>query len=164
MLAFATIGRNRYGYELQRMNRQLFVTGAVLSSFCVIFGDSTACAQQLSAAQKGTVKRIEALRGNIRFRKNGDVSVFLEDTAATNSDIAMLKVFRKLTFLNIGSTRVTDVGLSQLKGMTRLVSLVVADTNITDTGLAHLKGIQSLKTLSLARTKITDKGWQVSMN
>ncbi|MCP4135557.1 MAG: hypothetical protein GY754_31600 [bacterium] len=108
--------------------------------------------------------------------------VYLSESEAADSDMAMISKLKTLEHLSLTETKVTDEGLIHLQKLSRLKCLyldrtAISDfglsilrslpcleeldlsfTNITDAGLAHLTGIQTLKILTLHYTNISEHG------
>jgi Leucine-rich repeat (LRR) protein len=86
------------------------------------------------------------------------IGVDLDETHATDDDLAHLEVFPRLQSLSLDETQVTDVGLVHLERLTNLTDLDLDETTIGDAGLAHLKGLVNLRKLTLTHTRVTDAG------
>jgi hypothetical protein len=86
------------------------------------------------------------------------IGVDLDETQATDDDLANLKSFPHLQALSIDGTPITDAGLAHLAKLTSLASLSMDNTAIGDAGLAHLAGLKNLRKLSLDGTAITGAG------
>lgn len=71
---------------------------------------------------------------------------------------AALKNFRKLQFLDLGSTGIFDATLKHLEGMDDLRKLNLVHTKITDEGLRSVGTLPSLEMLGLYATKVSDDG------
>ncbi len=109
-----------------------------------------------TASEDPAAGAVERLGG--RWKGQPIVEVVVDETAATDADIAHFKTLTTLQRLDLGCTQITDAGLAHLKALSNLQKLGLYDTQITGAGLAHLKGLVSLQWLNLARTQITDGG------
>lgn len=85
-------------------------------------------------------------------------SISLDDTKATDVDLATLARLPSLTDLSLRNTTVTDAGLRHLAGLVQLQNLNLAGTRITNAGLPHLRGLTQLTSLGVADTAVTAEG------
>ena len=76
----------------------------------------------------------------------------------TDRKAAALKNFRKLKFLDLGSTGILDAGLKHLQGMDDLRKLNLVHTKITDDGLRSVGTLPALEMLGLYYTRVSDDG------
>src|SRR5690606_34738670 len=72
----------------------------------------------------------------------------------TDTDLARLKCFTQLQWLNLRGTKISDAGLAHLRAFPRLEVLVLSGTKITDKGLEHLSEAPQLEFLYLDDTLI----------
>jgi hypothetical protein len=84
-------------------------------------------------------------------------SKYVVKTPVRDEDLAILKKFPTLTYLNLQRTEVTDEGLVHLKSLRKLEHLVL-NPRTTDDGLIHVAPLKNLKTLCLAQTQVTGLG------
>lgn len=82
---------------------------------------------------------------------------YVVKTRVTDDDLAILKVFPALTYLNLQRTESSDAGLVHLKSLRKLEYLVL-NGRTTDEGLAHLAHLKELKSLFLGQTQVTGVG------
>ena len=87
----------------------------------------------LGCEQKATLE-IRRLGGDVKVdaRSNQVVSVNLNGTGTTDSDLLYVQEFQKLEWLILFDTRITDAGMQHLKGLTRLRFLKIDFTGVTD--------------------------------
>jgi len=137
------------------------------------------------AARPG-VAELHKLGGRFEFdareSTNPITELYLTSTAASDSELALLKSWTSLRVLDLSGTNITDAGLRDLQGLTALESLylgltkirgeeleVVAKlprlelldlskTQVSDATIANLRGLRSLHVLSLIDDSITDEG------
>jgi F-box/leucine-rich repeat protein 14 len=117
---------------------------------------STAAEPQVADA----LKRIAELGGKVAYDDAKNVvGIDLAKRAATNADLKLLKLFPKLTSLEVWGAEINDVGMDALSGMTGLTALNLENTAITDAGLAKLKPLVKLEIIGLRRcSNLTDAG------
>ena len=65
---------------------------------------------------------------------------------------------QKLTFLDLGGTKITDAGLKEVAKLHQLTLLYLRDTKITDAGLKDVAKMKQLEWLALYDTKVTKAG------
>ncbi|MBC7855724.1 MAG: hypothetical protein IAF94_20020 [Pirellulaceae bacterium] len=83
---------------------------------------------------------------------------YVVKTRVTDKELAILKIFPAVTYLNMQQTECSDAGLVHLKSLRKLEYLTL-NKRITDEGLAHLANLKELKSLGLAQTQITGAGF-----
>ena len=101
----------------------------------------------------GTVQTDEKAKGNPVFLVN-----LRDNTEVTDADLACLKAFPHLQYLDLSNTKITDAVVPHLVDFKELKNLELSDTALTDAGLAKLKVLTTLKLLGVMRTKVTDDG------
>jgi hypothetical protein len=101
----------------------------------------------------GSVDKDEKAKGNPVYLVN-----LRDNTEITDADLACLKAFPHLQYLDLSNTKTTDAAIPHLVGLKELKNLNLADTALTDAGLAKLKVLTTLKLLDIMRTKVTDAG------
>jgi len=67
---------------------------------------------------------------------------------------------KKLEYLYLSQTRVTESGLAKLADFERLSALTLNDLPISDTGIPSLLAMKGLDTIEMNRTKVTTAGFQ----
>lgn len=82
----------------------------------------------------------------------------LGKTKVTDTGLAVLAGFARLTWLDLRQTAVTDAGLAKLAGLAELRSLNLFGTAVTDAALEPVVRLQHLETLYLRETKVTEAG------
>ena len=123
----------------------------------------------------GRVQRISAADESI------EISFALSDKPVGDDQIASVRSFKNVIWLNLAGTKVTgeglkhiaklplqklhlektsigDDGLKHLKELKDLVYLNLYDTQVTDAGLKHLKGLKNLRNLYVWKSKVTATG------
>lgn len=122
------------------------------------------CGHRGNPQEAAAVAAIERLAGTVEYdEKSPDKpvqKVYLNGTATTDADLAVLAKLPKLRNLFLGQTKITDAGLEHLKGRTSLVTLSLNSTDISDAGLKHVATLSGLKTLNLQDTKVSATGVQ----
>lgn len=83
-------------------------------------------------------------------------SVMLDDSVATDRELAELAQLTEIQELNLSGTRLSDRGLAELSALANLSLLDVSGTSVTDAGVAALGPLEKLRELRLARTEISD--------
>src|SRR5262249_27591432 len=84
--------------------------------------------------------------------------VQLNCTAITDAEIGELSRLTNLRQIYLGWTAVTDLGLAQLNRLQKLERLSLRETRVGDAGLSHLRGLRTLRDVVLDRTRISDAG------
>ena len=82
----------------------------------------------------------------------------LINSGVTDSGLAHIRKFARLTTLRIGGDEFTDAGIEHLKGMKSLVRLDLRSTNITDACVPALRTLTALTHLSIDGTQLTENG------
>lgn len=77
------------------------------------------------------------------------IEIDLDDTQATDDDLAHLEHFPHLQGLTLEETRITDAGLAHIEKLTNLTDLCLDETAVGDAGLTHVKRLVNLRKLSL---------------
>ena len=95
------------------------------------------------------------LLGNDFF---ADAAAVWGSTDFDDDDMAHLKGFPRLRYLNVFNSRLTDAGLAHLKNLPELENLGLGGTRITDAALVHLQQLPKLEALGLDSTAVTDTG------
>jgi beta-lactamase regulating signal transducer with metallopeptidase domain/Leucine-rich repeat (LRR) protein len=85
-------------------------------------------------------------------------TLYIDNTAITDSGLKSLGDLPKLSTLGLGHTRITDTGLEAVRQLGKLTHLYIDNTGITDAGLPRLSNLANLNTLGLGHTAITDAG------
>lgn len=91
-------------------------------------------------------------------------SLWIRDTALSDSDLAALSGLPNLTRLEIGRTEVSDDGMKYLKRMPGLKALGLSRTRVSDAGLADIGQISNLEELEINDTPVTDDGLRHLLN
>ena len=78
----------------------------------------------------------------------------------TDADLAPIRFFPELKYLEIHKCPISDAGLVHLRGLTELRKLELRETRITDAGLVHLEGLTKTKLggINLYGTTVTLEG------
>jgi len=112
-------------------------------------------------AQRRAVDVIAKLDGRAspyggNLEKSGGLDYcYLEDTAATDDDVKLLKCFPTLQNITLGNTNITDESLRIIGMIPNLRALFLDNTKITDIGIKYLTTLTKLSTLSIANTAVT---------
>lgn len=102
---------------------------------------------------------IQQAGGSVNYEHGHIVSVDLSDSAATDEELAAIRVFPDVHTINCTNSQgITGSDLDVLVDLKNLETLYLVGTSLDDTGMSRLKDLTSLKTLHLGRTKITDAG------
>ncbi|MEX0866814.1 MAG: protein kinase, partial [Pirellulales bacterium] len=83
-------------------------------------------------------------------------SVMLDDSVATDNELAGLAQLTEMQELMLPGTNLSDRGLAQLAALANVSLLDVSGTAITDAGVVALQPLKKLRELRLARTEISD--------
>ena len=75
-----------------------------------------------------------------------------------DADLAHLRGFKALKYINLRNTPITDAGLVHIKDIMSLETLYFNGTNITDEGLMVLKDLQNLERINVTDTLVTNIG------
>lgn len=87
-----------------------------------------------------------------------DFMGYRKDSVVTDRDLAILREFPNLLYLNLAGTEITDEGLKHVAGLTKLRILNLWGTAVTDAGLGHLAGLKRLKIVDIDDTYVTGQG------
>jgi Leucine-rich repeat (LRR) protein len=86
------------------------------------------------------------------------VSVSLQGSAVTDSELAHLRAWKSLRVLNLkGCEKITDAALAYVALLPELTELNLSGTSVKGDGVIHLKGLVDLVTLDLPDARMTVK-------
>lgn len=121
--------------------------------------------QELTAAAKEAIAKIEELGGSVRPIALNDASLdvdfHLGGKELNDEGLALVTALPRVVHLHLKDTKITDEGLAQVGSIESLQRLHLEKTKITDQGLPHLKSLANLEYLNVYGTDITDAGLDV---
>src|SRR5262245_55358350 len=133
------------------MTTRSCLVAAVLFSFV-----GPVCAQSADVAD--FVKQVQARKGKVVLDGKGmPVEVHIHDKGFTDKDLAILKPYPDLKFLNLQHTRVTDAGVAEVVQMEPgLEKINIHDTAVTPGCVKHLAKLKSLHTIQIYLSHVTE--------
>ena len=98
----------------------------------------------------------QALGGKAVLDKNGQVeSLYLGQTAVTNSQLRKLDALPELKRLFLNDTKINDEGMQYLRKLNQLVHLDLDGTKVADAGIVLLLELKNLQSINLLDTNVT---------
>lgn len=115
---------------------------------CILGGSIVATYRR----EKHIIRSIEAAGGNVQVQRGGP------DWLRKVAGDELMKIFDRVSDVELYGPSVTDAELPQLGSLTFLSELALIRTGVTDAGLVHLRGLRNVDRISLSRTGVTDAG------
>ena len=155
-VAVCAVACSWFAVRKDRAARQLAATKALGDRVWVVYDyELDADGLRTEGAQPPGPAWLRNLLGGDFF---ADVEAVWGTSGFDDDDMAHLKGFPRLRYLNVFNSRVTEAGIVHLKSLPELENLSLGGTRITDAGLVHLQQLRKLEGLGLYSTGVTDEG------
>jgi hypothetical protein len=141
--------------ECHMLTRRPF---AIVSSLCLLSTlFSEVIAQQPSADQAATVRKLEAAGAKVLYREGKVFRVSFRGTNAGGQSVLPVVELKQILSLDLTDCSISD---SDLKGLVPLSlgQIQLAGTAITDAGMEHLAKMKTLALVNVEGTKVGDDG------
>lgn len=127
-------------------------------SLCLASALATeAAAQEPSAEQAATVRKLEAAGAKIVYRDGKVLRVSFRGTDATGQSILPAVELKQFLSLDLTDCPISDDDLASLVPVS-LGQIQLAGTRVTDAGMEHLAKIKTLALVNVERTQVGDEG------